>query len=64
MTYDFRLCGLEILGLYGAGMDPVVMQSFAYLGRHRHEIVVPGGQNVHRRDDLRFGELPDVQFVQ
>lgn len=53
-----------ILRLDSAAVNAMQMQRLANLGSDRHEIVIPGRKYVNRSYDLRFGELPDVQFVQ
>lgn len=54
------VAGVMIFRLDCTGMNTVIMKCLAYLGSDRHEIVIAGCHDVHRCDNFRLGELPDV----
>jgi len=45
-------------------MDAMMMKCLANLCGDGHKVVIFGCKNVDGGDDLGFGELPDVQFVE
>lgn len=60
-----RQClNVVILRLNRATVNALEMQRLAYLRRDGHEIVVPRSHHMNRSYYFRFGELPDVKFVQ
>ena len=52
-----------IFRLNGARVNALVVKRLPDGGRNGHEVVISASHDVHARDDLRLGKLPDMQLV-